>query len=62
MVIKVTDDIEAIKIRLQELEAAMAEVKSRMPAHSVKPPIMQQLFDLEDEYETLQKKLKELPT
>ena len=60
MVIKVTEDIDAIKTRLRELETAMAEVKSRMPAHSIKPPIMHQLFDLEDEYESLQKRLKEL--
>ena len=55
-----TEDVEAIKKRLKELEASIAEVQGRMPAHSVKPPIMHQLFELEDEYETLQKKLKEL--
>lgn len=53
------EDIDAIKARLEELAAAIAEVKSRMPAHSVKPPIMRQLFELEDEYEFLQRKLKE---
>lgn len=62
MVIKVTEDAGAIKTRLRELEAAIAEVKSRMPAHSVKPPIMHQLFELEDEYESLQEKLKENAT
>ena len=55
-----TDDVVAIKKRLKELETAIAEVQGRMPAHSVKPPIMQQLFELEDEQESLQKKLREL--
>jgi hypothetical protein len=55
-----TEDIDAIKASLEELEAAIAEVKSRMPAHSVKPPMMRQLFELEDEFESLQRKLKEI--
>ena len=54
------EDVESIKKRLRELETAIAEVQGRMPAHSVKPPIMQQLFELEDEHESLRKKLKEL--
>jgi predicted transcriptional regulator len=53
-----TEEIDAIKARLEELAAAIAEVKSRMPAHSVKPPMMHQLFELEDEYESLRRKLK----
>ena len=55
-----TEDVEAIKKRLKELEAAIAEVRGRMPAHSVKPPIMHQLLELEDEYESLQEKIKKL--
>ena len=55
-----TEDVEAIKKRLNELEAAIAEVRGRMPAHSVKPPIMHQLLELEDEYESLQEKIKKL--
>lgn len=51
-------DTQSIKARLKELESAIAEVKNRMPAHSVKPPIMHQLLDLEDEYEMLLQKLK----
>ena len=57
-----TENVEAIKKRLKELETAILEVQGRIPAHSVKPPIMHQLFELEDEYEFLQKKLKELST
>jgi len=52
------EDIQSIKRRMKEIESAIAEVKGRLPAHSVKPPIMRQLLDLEDEYDLLQKKLK----
>ena len=54
------EDAEAIRARLKQLEAAIEEVKSRLPAHSVKPPIMNQLLELEDEYDSLQKKLSGL--
>lgn len=52
------EDIQSIQRRIREIESAIAEVKGRLPAHSVKPPIMRQLLDLEDEYDLLQKKLK----
>ena len=39
--------------RLKELEAAIKETEARLPAHSVKPPVMIDLLALEDEYETL---------
>jgi len=52
------EDIQSIQRRIKEIESAIAEVKGRLPAHSVKPPIMRQLLDLEDEYDLLQKKLK----
>ena len=35
--------------RLNEVEKKIAEVKRRLPAHSVKPPIMMELLELEDE-------------
>jgi hypothetical protein len=35
--------------RLAELESEIKETKKRMPAHSVKPPIMIELINLEDE-------------
>lgn len=42
-----------MKARLQELEAAIKETEARLPAHSVKPPVMMDLLALEDEYEVL---------
>ncbi|MBR9987152.1 MAG: hypothetical protein KFF68_14720 [Desulfosarcina sp.] len=41
-----------MKNRLKELEAAIKETEARLPAHSVKPPVMIDLLALEDEYET----------
>jgi len=37
--------------RVKELESQMAELKSRWPAHSVPPTMLQQLEDLEEELE-----------
>ena len=51
------DPIAALKIRLKELEKAIAETEKRLPAHSIKPPVMHDLLDLEDERD---KALKEL--
>jgi len=36
--------------KLCELDAAIAETRKRLPAHSVKPPVMMDLLDLEDQY------------
>ena len=44
---------EEIQKRLAEIETAIAETKARLPAHSVKPPVMMELLDLEDEYDRL---------
>jgi len=46
--------------KLKELNEKIAEVNKRMPAHSVKPPIMMQLFALEDERDEILKQLGEL--
>lgn len=48
---------DQIKRRLRELEEEIAETKKRLPAHSVKPPVMMDLLDLEDERDLLIKKL-----
>jgi hypothetical protein len=37
--------------RVKELESQIAELKSRWPAHSVPPAMLQQLEDLEEELE-----------
>ena len=46
--------------RLRELDEEIKETKRRLPAHSVKPPVMMDLLALEDEYDMLLKKIQEL--
>jgi uncharacterized coiled-coil DUF342 family protein len=46
--------------KLQELDNEIAETKKRLPAHSVKPPVMMDLLALEDEYDALLKQVAEL--
>ena len=46
--------------RLKELEAEIAEAQQRLPAHSVKPPVMHILLDLEDEYDSVMQQIAAL--
>ncbi len=41
--------------RIAEIEAAIAELKSRWPAHSVPPHMWQQLEELEEQLDAAQK-------
>ncbi len=52
--------LSELKQRLMELEAEIAETKRRLPAHSVKPPVMMDLLALEDEYDMVSKQIKGL--
>ncbi|MGW8194432.1 MAG: hypothetical protein ACWGOX_09225 [Desulforhopalus sp.] len=52
-----TSEYDRIKRRLKELDEKIAETKRRLPAHSVKPPVMIDLLALEDERDLLIKKL-----
>lgn len=54
------DQKERLKNKLAELERKIKQTEKRLPAHSVKPPIMTELFELEDEYEAVSAKLKAL--
>jgi hypothetical protein len=51
---------ERIANRLVELQEEIAETLRRLPAHSVKPPVMIDLLALEDERDHLLKQLGEL--
>ena len=55
-----TPDIEALEKKLKEIDKKIEDVEKRLPAHSVKPPIMTELFELEDEREALLERLKAL--
>lgn len=52
--------IEDLNKRLVELEEEIKETKRRLPAHSVKPPVMMDLLALEDEYDDILRQLQEL--
>ena len=42
-------EIAALQQRIAQLEAQMADLQARMPAHSVKPAMIQELDDLDDQ-------------
>ena len=51
---------QKLKEKLAELERKIQETEKRLPAHSVKPPIMTELIELKDEYEAVAAQLKAL--
>ena len=48
------NDVNSLKMRLKELDQKIKAIEKQLPAHSVKPPIMTQLFELEDAGEQIQ--------
>lgn len=53
-----SEDLEKLKARLIEVEEEIQETERRVPAHSPKIPVMEDLFNLEDEREELLRKIK----
>ena len=53
-------DLKGLEAKLKKLDEEIAEVKKRMPAHSIKPPIMMELFALEDERDVLEKQIQQI--
>ena len=51
---------QQLKQRLERLNKLIEEAEARLGAHSVKPVLMQQLFELEEEREDLLVQLKSL--
>ena len=54
------DPKQALEEKLRALEIKIRETEKQLPAHSVKPPIMKALFELEDEYEAVAAQLAAL--
>jgi len=52
--------IEEIQNELERLEEKIGEVKRRLPAHSMKPPIMMEFLELEDRRDVLLKMLEKV--
>lgn len=55
-----TESKEILTERLARVEAELADMEQRMPAHSVKPAFMAALFDLEDERDRLIAQIEKL--
>lgn len=55
-----TSEIDWLHAELKRLDEEIEETKLRLPAHSVKPPVMMDLLSLEDERDLLLKKLQEM--
>jgi hypothetical protein len=53
-------DETAVESEFKRLEEEIEEVKRRLPAHSVKPPIMMELLQLEDRRDALLKAMAEM--
>ena len=53
-------DIDSLKMQLTELDEKIKAVEEQLPAHSVKPLIMTQLFELEDERDAVYKELERI--
>jgi len=51
---------QELKKKLEEIDKQIQETEKHLPAHSVKPPIMQEIFELEDQREAVLARLKEL--
>ena len=51
---------QELQKKLEDIDKQIQETEKQLPAHSVKPPIMQELFELEDQREAIVAQLKEL--
>jgi len=51
---------QELEKKLAEIENQILETEKRMPAHSVKPPIMMALFELEEQRDEVMAQLKAL--
>jgi len=54
------DQKQELKKKLQAIDNQILEAEKHLPAHSVKPLIMQKIFELEDEREAIWAQLKAL--
>jgi len=54
------NDVQSLKMKLKELDEKIKAIEKQLPAHSVKPPMMTQLFELEDERDAVFNELERL--
>ncbi len=51
-------ELDRIKQEISRVEEEILETKRRLPAHSVKPPVMMDLLELEDKLDQLVEELR----
>ena len=51
------DSLEILEDRLKKLEKKIEEAKLHLPAHSIKPPVMMTLLDLENERDAIMEQI-----
>lgn len=56
----IMDSLEILEERLRELEEKIKQAEMQLPAHSIKPPVMTTLLDLEDERDVIQEQIKSI--
>ena len=53
---------QELENKLADIDRQIRETEKHLPAHSVKPPIMQAIFELEEQREAIVARLKQLET
>jgi len=51
------DSLEILEDRFKKLEKKIEEAKQHLPAHSIKPPVMMTLLDLENERDAIMEQI-----
>ena len=54
------DSLEILEDRFKKLEKKIEEAKQHLPAHSIKPPVMMMLLDLEDERDAIMEQINSI--
>jgi len=54
------DSLEILEDRFKKLEKKIEEAKQHLPAHSIKPPVMMTLLNLEDERDAVLEQINSL--
>jgi len=54
------DSLETLEDRLKKIEKKIEEAKQHLPAHSIKPPVMMVLLDLEDERDAIMEQINSI--
>ena len=54
------NSLEILEDSLKKIEKKIEEAKLHLPAHSIKPPVMITLLDLEDERDTITEQINSI--